>query len=91
VRFHIDRFSAGLDDLTVRQQADHVEVIRVLHRTGRFSCFEASANQTIASTVTKLLHNQLKGYGVLLKRTGGEYPWTEVALTQSGLNLLGSA
>jgi hypothetical protein len=94
---HIDRFSAGLDDLTRKQQADHIEVLRVLSRTGRFSCFEASENDTIARTMTRLIH---KGYttvdfdgkktdhGLLLKKTGGAYPWTTCELTDAGKRLL---
>ncbi len=48
-------FSAGLDELTRKQQADHMEVLRVLHRTGRYSIFEATKNQTIAKTMVRLL------------------------------------
>lgn len=97
---HFDRFSAGLDDLTRKQQADHVEVLRVLARTGRFSCFEASENATIGRTITRLLHKgcTMVGadgvkteYGLLLKRAGGDYPWTNVELTESGKRMIDEA
>ena len=96
--FHIDRFSAGLDDLTRKQQADHIEVLRVLARTGRFSCFEASENATISRTMTRLIHKgcttldadgKKTAHGLLLKRTGGEYPWTTCELTEAGKRLIG--
>lgn len=94
---HIDRFSAGLDELTRVQQADHVAVLSVLARTGRFSVFEASENAIIARTMDRLLH---KGctmvdrdgtkheYGMLVKSLGGAYPWTNVELTDGGRRLL---
>jgi hypothetical protein len=96
---HIDRFSAGLDDLTRKQQADHIAVLRVLARTKRFSCFEASENQVIAKTMDRLLWKEcttVNGvekikHGVLLKRTGGEYPWTTVELTDAGKRLISEA
>jgi len=94
----IDRFSAGLDDLTRAQQADPIAVLKILHRTGKFSCFEASENMVIARMVTRLIHKALilkdsKGvkteFGQLLTVTGGEYPWTTVKLTPGGLKLIG--
>lgn len=84
-RVFIDRFSAGLDDLTIREGADPAVVLKVLDRTKRFSCFEASANQTIAGTVTMLFK---RGYVTDL---GGGYPWTKVALTDSGRALIADA
>ena len=78
----IDRFTAGLDDLSRKEQRDHVAVLRVLHRTGRFSVFEASANQGIAGTMTKIMQS---GWVV---DVGGEYPWTKVRLTDAGLRLI---
>lgn len=79
----VDRFSAGLDDLTRKQQACTQTVLGVLHRIGRFSCFEASDNMTIATTVTSIIN---AGY-VETKDAG--YPWTKVKLTATGLALLG--
>lgn len=96
---HIDRFSAGLDDLTRVQQADHLAVLRVLARTGRFSCFEASDNDVIARTMTRLMHKgcttvvngKKTAHGVLLKTTGGAYPWTTCELTEAGKRLIEAA
>ena len=78
----IDRFSAGLDDLTRKQQADHIAVLRVLARTGRFSCFEASDNDVIAKTMTFLCHSSL----MTTKDAG--FPWTSVKLTEAGIEAI---
>ena len=75
----IDCFSAGLDDLKRKQQADIACVLRVLEKTRRFSIFEATANDTIAKTMDRVMHD---GY---VTKTGGAYPWTHVALTDKGL------
>lgn len=79
----IDRFSAGLDDLTRKQQASVTEVLSVLDRVGRFSIFEATDNQTIASTMT---HISNAGYVELDISCG--FPWTKVKLTDKGRDLL---
>jgi hypothetical protein len=81
VRF--DRFTAGLDDLTRKQQASTEAVLRVLKRTGRFSVFEATENQTIANTMTRLCHSAL----IETDHSCG-YPWTNVKLTASGEALI---
>ena len=70
-KVYIDRFSAGLDDLTRKQQADDEAVIAVLRKTKRFSCFEASDNPTIASTMTRLCRTRLT-----TDKSG--YPWTGI-------------
>ena len=96
---HIDRFSSGLDDLTRKQQADHIAVLKVLARTGRYSIFEATENQVIAKTMDRLLWKECitvtagvkQKHGLLLKRTGGEYPWTTVELTDAGKQLIREA
>ena len=75
---HIDRFSAGLDDLSRKDQGREDAVLRVLKRTGRFSAFESSENETIARTVDRLFANKL------IESIGGEYPWTLVRLTEAG-------
>jgi hypothetical protein len=74
----VDRFSAGLDDLSRKDQADSAAVLRVLKRTGKFSVFEASENQTIADTMTRIMRS---GW---VETLGGEYPWTAVRVTQAG-------
>lgn len=94
---HIDTFSSGLDGLTRNQQADHIAVLRVLQRAGRFSTFEATENDTIARTMDRLCHKGLvlkqpdgtkTTVGRLLTVTGGEYPWTTCELTDAGKKLL---
>lgn len=52
----IDCFSVGIDDLPKKKQRSTVEVLRVLQKHGRFSCFEASANDVIASTMRNICH-----------------------------------
>lgn len=68
----IDRFSAGLGDLTGKQQKNHESVLDVLRRTKMFSCFEASENPTIASTMTYLCRERLT------TDNSCGYPWTKV-------------
>jgi hypothetical protein len=78
----IDRFSAGLDDLKRAEQRDPRTVLETLARIKRFSVFEASANQSIARTMDKLI---AQGY-VACRDLG--YPWTGVTLTDRGRDFL---
>lgn len=80
----IDRFSEGLDDLTRKQQRSQTEVLKQLHKMSRFSIFEATANQDIASTMDKLC----AGKFIETDNTCG-YPWTKVKLTSLGLEKIG--
>jgi hypothetical protein len=82
-KVHFCSFSSGLDDLPRRKQKDFAEVLRVLHRTGRFSLFEATADQAIARTMTDL--EQLK----LIETTPKGYPWSDVKLTKAGIERAG--
>lgn len=84
-------FSSGLDDLTRREQGDVNKVLKVLKATGRYSVFEAMANETIARMMSRLHHKGYRGYGKLIEKTGGEYPWTTVRLTEGGERLLADA
>lgn len=93
-------FSVGLDDLTRKQQADHIAVLRVLKSAGRFSAFEASANDVIARTITRLIHKGLTtvedgvrvNHGKLIETDHScGYPWTMVKLTPAGEALLAAA
>ncbi len=94
--FHTDWFSTELDDLTRKQQADHIEVLRVLARTGRYSIFEATENEVIALTMDRLLwvpfvsssNGVITDHGLLIKKTGGQYPWSDVEVTEAGKRLL---
>ena len=79
---HIDRFSAGLDELTRRQQADPREVLRCLDRIKRFSIFEATDNQTIAKTMDLLEERKL------IVTTPRGYPWSDVELTEAGRRMI---
>ena len=76
----IDRFSAGLDELTRKEQASVVEVLRVLKRTGRFSVFEATDNDTIARTMDFIVKQKL----VEINPNEDAYPWSRVTLTARG-------
>ena len=82
-RVHICVTSVGLEDLTRRQQRDKAQVLRVLHRHGRFSVFEATANQVIAKTMDAICAN-----GLVETDNSVGYPWTKVKLTPAGLALL---
>jgi len=93
-------FSSGLDELPRRQQSDVVAVLNVLKARGRFSCFEASANDKIAALMTRLCHKGFSvvrngvrtDYGRLIKTDNScGYPWTKVTLTTGGERLLADA
>lgn len=79
--FHVCSFSA-LPDMSRKQQADPVYVLGHVAKAGRFSAFEATANQTIAKTMTLLMQRRW------LKDVGGEYPWVIVDLTDEGRAVL---
>lgn len=78
-------FTEGLDEMPRRKQRDIAEVLRVLEANPRrrFSVFEATANQTIAVTMTKLVH---EGYIETDNSCG--YPWTKYKLTAKGLDAI---
>jgi hypothetical protein len=82
----IDSFSSGLDDMPRKDQRDIAKVLRVLEQCGRFSVFEATDNQTIATTMTKLFHS-----GLIETDNSCGYPWTKVTLTDSGRRYLQDA
>ncbi|APW37639.1 hypothetical protein RD110_10920 [Rhodoferax koreense] len=86
-------FSGGIDEMKRADQRDPVKVLRVLVRDGRYSCFDASANLTIARTITNMHHKALiyggKKYGRVLKLDNTlEYPWSKVVLAEGGERLL---
>lgn len=78
-RWHIDRFSAGLDELTRRQQADVSTVLSVLGRVKRYSVFEATDNDVIATTMDRVIADKLIKTD---NRCG--YPWVKCRLTKAG-------
>ena len=55
----IDKFSVGIDELPLKDQRNDEAVIAVLRQSKKFSGFEASANPTIAATMTRLCKNRL--------------------------------
>lgn len=94
---HICCFSSGLDDMKRKDQNDVVKVLRVLAQCGRYSVFEATANQTIAVMMDRICHkgctmvqadDTKRAYGKLVNILGGNYPWTHVELTEGGKRLL---
>jgi hypothetical protein len=98
----IDSFSVGLDEIP-RKEITTERILMILHKQGRFSCFEASANQKIAHAVTDIMHSNLverylpdrfKGKPEIGGTTSPDrdtYPWTYVRLTDAGLRMLGAA
>lgn len=96
----VDRFSAGLDEMSRKDQRDPLKVLAVLAEKGKFSCFEASENQVIAGTITDIMHGpwvetytpeQYKGKvepGGARAPDQSTYPWTFVRLTEAGRRAL---
>lgn len=78
---HLCSFSVGIDELPQRKQRDAAEVLKILAQTKRFSVFEATANNVIAKTMTRM-------QGHYFKVVGGGYPWCEIELTEAGKKLL---
>jgi len=97
----IDTFSVGLDEMPRRDQRNPLKVLAVMEKAGRFSTFEASANQTIARTVTDLMRgpwvesyvpDSYKGKPEIGGTVGPDqdtYPWTYVRITDAGYAALG--
>jgi hypothetical protein len=79
---HTCRFSAGFDELTRKQQRDPKVVLETLQRLGRFSVFEATENQGIATTLTLLLERGL------FNQVSIQYPWLKVEITEAGEKFL---
>jgi len=75
----IDSFSSGLDDLPLRKQRSTRHVLEHLERNGRFSVFEATYNDTIATTVDRIIR-----MGYIETDISGGYPWTKTQITQAG-------
>lgn len=75
---HICSFTVGIDELKRKEQLDPVTVLRFLAEMKRFSVFEATANQTIALTMSFLDGRFFK------TRPGGGYPWLDIDLTREG-------
>ena len=98
--FFIDVWSVGLDEIP-RKEITVERILTILHREGRFSSFEASANPAIAKAMTAILKSPLieiylpdrfKGKWEIDSMTPDKntYPWTYVRLTQEGLKAIGA-
>ena len=81
--FNIDRFSAGLDELSRKDQRNQLKVLAVLAQAKLFSVFEATENAVIAATMTTVMKS---GW---VADVGGGYPWTNIELTDAGREALG--
>lgn len=81
---HACNFSGAIDELPRRKQGQLSEVLKVLHKNGRFSEFEASANSTIAGTMTALVQMKL----ITIDNSMG-YPWSKATLTEAGVARMG--
>lgn len=79
IMIFIDEFTSGLDDLPIRKQRSTKHVLEYLERNGRFSVFEATANDTIATTVDRVIRR-----GYIETDISGGYPWTKTKLTDAG-------
>lgn len=77
---HICSFSA-LDELPKNQRGNTLKVLSLLHKVGRFSCFEVEGK--LCDTITYIL-----GPSGYIESTGGSYPWTTVKLSEKGLKVL---
>jgi hypothetical protein len=101
--FYLDVFSVGLDEIPRKQIATE-RILSILHREGRFSTFEASANPAIARAMTAVLDKKngliqtylpeshkgkLEPEGTRGPGFDG-YPWTYVRLTEAGLRIIGA-
>jgi DNA-binding HxlR family transcriptional regulator len=84
---YVDSFSGGIDDMRRADQREIAKVLRVLadQKPKRFSVFEATDNQTIARTMTRIVH---EGYITTDHSCG--YPWTEYELTAKGRAVIGA-
>lgn len=83
-RVFIDRFSAGLDELSKSDQGSTVAVMKALSKMKRFSCFEASDNQRIAKTMDGIIKREL------IECSVGTYPWTYFIVTEAGQKIIDS-
>lgn len=74
--------SFGIGDLSGKY-LNIQSVLEILHKKKIFSTFEASANDKIAHIMTSVFSQGL------VKDIGGDYPYTNVELTEKGLSMIG--
>lgn len=83
---YLDKFTT-LDEVPNKQQGDARVVLRaIMAAGGRFSVFDATANQRIASTMTWI--ERTSGWVKRVEPDCG-YPWVVVELTDAGRVALG--
>ena len=80
---HVDRFTS-LAEGPKNKQGDPATVLRALHKAGRFSIWDATDNQTIAATMTRIVQG-----GYIERDDVTPYPWTKAILTPKGLAAAG--
>lgn len=83
----LDSFSGAIDDMTRKDQRNAIKVLHVLAKHPRFSTFDATANNGIATTITYLFRDEY----IVESRPKEEYPWHRVEITEKGKSLLASA
>jgi len=80
---HVDCFTS-LDAVPKKKQGDMATVLRVLHKVGRFSIWDATENDRIASTMTLIVQG-----GYIEPDPVTPFPWTKAILTPKGLAAAG--
>jgi hypothetical protein len=80
---HVCNFSSGLDHLTRRKQAQILPVLEILHRAGKFSMFEATANRIVAKTMDLLERDKY-----IEVDYSTPFPWLKVKLTEKALAIV---
>jgi hypothetical protein len=73
----VDSFDAV--ELTAADKRDYTLFRKKVLRAGRFSAFEAGANQTVAALYTQLCRDP-----EVVTDITGPYPWTQVRWAKAG-------
>lgn len=81
---HIDCFTS-LDELKGKGQGDTIKVLKVLHKTKKYSVWDATENPTIARTLDRICNSKLIETDISCG-----FPWTECRLTPAGLKMIGA-
>ena len=83
----MDSFSGAIDDMTRKDQRNAIKVLQVLANHPRFSTFDATANNGIATTITYLFREEF----IVETKPKQEYPWHRVEVTEKGKALMQAA
>jgi hypothetical protein len=81
---HICSWSSGLDQMKRKDQGYAAKVLQQLHRSPRFSVFEATQNAKIAKMMDYLVAEKF----IEVDNSPG-YPWSTAKLTARGRSLAG--